>query len=377
MSYLERKELYQKIEKIRGRPLLIYITSPRFNAPAQIASDIIPEFAKQILEIPKESKSIDLLIVSLGGDPTVSWRLICMLRERFDNIGVLLPYVAYSAATLIALGADEIIMHPFGNLGPVDPQLTYVKRNPEKDSKKNRPEEIQFGSEDLRHYIDFIKTEVGISDQEQMERAFEMVCKDVGSIPIGIAKRSSHLALSMGEKLLKMHMKDESKAKVIAEALNKSFYHHGYPLGRREAKEIGLAIGKSNEEIEELMWTIWLDFEKEMECTIPFNPVHIVLNDPQASEIIGPVHQVQIPGNLPPQLLQQAFNTILSSIRVVPVPPIEYEVFQASLESVYCCSQLRTKVLINAMRLPDMNIAVSVVDKSGHWQFKKTDEKGD
>jgi ClpP class serine protease len=69
-------------------------------------------------------------VVSNGGDPIVAWRAITLLRERVEQIGVLVPQAAYSAATLLAMGADEIVMHPNGNLGPVDPQIL-VKRSGE------------------------------------------------------------------------------------------------------------------------------------------------------------------------------------------------------------------------------------------------------
>lgn len=57
-------------------------------------------------------------------------------------------YTAYSAATLLALGADNMVMHPFANLGPVDPQITSTRQ-----SKENNPKLSQFGSEDLVHYL--------------------------------------------------------------------------------------------------------------------------------------------------------------------------------------------------------------------------------
>ena len=129
MSYDSRLELYKRIETARGRPLIAYITSSRQNASAQMASDVIPQFTKQLIRIPRASQEVDVLIVSNGGDPTVSWRMISLIRERFQKVGVLLPYAAFSAATLLALGADEIVMHPFSNLGPVDPQLSYPKTN--------------------------------------------------------------------------------------------------------------------------------------------------------------------------------------------------------------------------------------------------------
>ena len=365
MAYKERIKLYKAIEKCRSKPLIAYFTSLRPNASAQMASDVISEFTKQITQLPKDTKEVDILIVSNGGDSTVAWRIVSMLRERFKKISVLVPYAAYSAATLLALGADEILMHPFSNLGPVDPQLIY---------KRKDGEVIQFGAEDLRHFLDFVKTDVGISDQEQLEKAFELVCKDVGSIPIGVAKRSSYLALSMGEKLLNLHMKDQNKVKVIAESLNKSFYHHGYPLGRKEAKEIGLPVVEPDDKLENTMWKIWEDIEKEMKCNKPFDPLEIVFSNKQVSELIGPVPQVQIPSNLPPQILQQAINSILSQIKVVQVDPISYELFSASVESIRCKSEFRINGKISAVRLPDMNIAINVIKTSGGWEFYKNKE---
>lgn len=372
MAYEDRIHLYNEIEKYRSKPLISFFTSLRPNASGQMASDVISEFAKQILEIPSDIEDIDILLVSYGGDPTVAWRIISMLRERFKKISVLIPYAAYSAATLFALGANEIIMHPFSNLGPVDPQLTYKKKG-----EKNTREQFLFGAEDLRHFLDFVKEDVGISDQDQLERAFELVCKDVGSIPIGVAKRSSYLAISMGEKLLSLHMKDQNKVKAIAESLNKSFYHHGYPLGRKEAKEIGLSVIKPDDKLEKMMWDIWEDIEKEMQCNKPFDPLEIVLSDPTTSKLIGPVPQVQIPTNLPPQLTQQVIQQILQQIKIISVDPIDYELFSASVESVRCKSGFRVKGKISAVRLPDMNIAVNVIKTSSGWKFEKNIKDGE
>ena len=50
----------------------------------------------------------------------VAWRFVNALRERVERFSVLVPQDAFSAATLLALGADEIVMHPYGCLGPVD-----------------------------------------------------------------------------------------------------------------------------------------------------------------------------------------------------------------------------------------------------------------
>lgn len=363
MGYTERIHLYERLEALRDRPLICYVTSSRQNADGQMGSDVIPELTQQIIAIPHEKTAVDVLIVSNGGDPTVSWRFITMLRERFDQIGVLIPFAAYSAATLLALGADEILMHPFSNLGPVDPQLHTIRK------LGTEQEMFSFGSEDLRHFMDFLRKDVGLSDQEQLQRSFELVCKDIGAIQIGVAKRSSYLALSMGEKLLMLHMDDKNRAKAIAEALNTSFYHHGYPLGRKEATEIGLPVTNGSKEIEAVMWDIWQDFETEMQCNKPFIPLEVFLSDPARAQIIGgPIPQVALPANLPPPIMQQAYQQILQQVGVQMVEPLEYSLLQAALESNRCRSVFTNCLKISAVRQPDLKVAVSIVPVRQGWE---------
>ena len=126
MSYISRKKIYEELETIRKRPIISYVTTIRPGVPAQMAQDALPMIIEQINRIDERNDKVDLLILSNGGDPIVPWRIISLLRENFKHITVLIPYIAYSAATLLALGADEIIMHPFGNLGPLDSQLNFT-----------------------------------------------------------------------------------------------------------------------------------------------------------------------------------------------------------------------------------------------------------
>jgi hypothetical protein len=369
MAFADRRTLYGEIEHARNRPLIVYVTSSKENASTQIGLDVIPQFTKQLARIPRDATEIDILIVSNGGDPTVSWRIVSLLRERFQRVAALLPFAAFSAATLIALGADEIIMHPFANLGPVDPQLTYRRKVPGQAGQQETVEVVQFGSEDVRHFMDYVREEVGISDQEQLERAFELLCKEVGSIPIGVARRGSQLALSMGEQLLSLHMEDSSKAKAIAETLNRSFYHHGYPLGRKEVEKIGLPLTEPDAALENLLWRVWEDIETEMGCNTPFDPLQIVLSDPTTASLLGPIQQIQLPINLPPQLAQQAYNNVLQQINVVQVNPVDFTMLGATLESPRCRSEFQTSVRISAVRLPDMNFQVGVVKLNQGWTF--------
>ena len=109
MSYTTRKQLYEKLFKIRNRPLIAYVTSIRPNQSGQMAGDAIPQIINQISSIPMEQEEIDFLIVSNGGDPITALRIMSLLRERFKKITVLLPYVAYSAATILSLDRKSVV----------------------------------------------------------------------------------------------------------------------------------------------------------------------------------------------------------------------------------------------------------------------------
>ena len=253
MALTERIVLYQKLETLRGKPLIVYVTSIRDQAQGLIAQDAISELLNQLQILPRDTADLDLLVVSNGGDGTVAWRIASPYRERVEKFSILVPHAAFSAATLLALGANEIVMHPHGNLGPTDPQITNLKK------------EIRFGTEDLQAFLRFAKEQVGLTDQKSLlSHLFQKFSEEVGFVSVGTAARGTQLSTSVGEKMLLMHMmtnEGKQNARAISEALNTKYFHHGYPLSRKEAREIGLPIANPDAELEDLMWSIWKDLD--------------------------------------------------------------------------------------------------------------------
>lgn len=70
---------------------------------------------------------LDLLIASSGGDIHASYLIMSLLRERMNEgkgeLTACVPSRAQSAATLLCLGADEILLGELGSLGPLDAQI--------------------------------------------------------------------------------------------------------------------------------------------------------------------------------------------------------------------------------------------------------------
>lgn len=70
---------------------------------------------------------INVLLHSPGGDGTIVEKIVEMCRAHLSGrnrkVRVIVPNIAKSAATILALGADEILMGYVSELGPIDPQV--------------------------------------------------------------------------------------------------------------------------------------------------------------------------------------------------------------------------------------------------------------
>jgi len=362
MGYQTRLKLYKQFENIRKKPLITYVTSIRANVSSYMAGDAIPQIIEQVNAISKEHQDIDFLIISNGGDPIAAQRIISILRERFKRISVIVPYVAYSAATILALGADEIIMHPYSNLGPVDPQMLITKPN-----GMGQHSQLQFSPEDIRNYIEFIRSDVGISDQAQMITAFNTLSSEVGAIHIGSTKRNQQLLLSLSAKMLETHMDDKNKAANIAKTLNTSYYHHGYPVGRQEAKSIGLDIVFPEQEVEMLMWDIWIDFCNEMKCNQAFDPIAEIMANKTAREKLSTYPVIPLPANVPPHIGQNIIDRIAQQTQVVQQHPIEIIYPVATIESSLQAFVFNNTLNIAFCRDANMSLSFNLTAYSEGW----------
>ena len=90
----------------------------------------------RILETIEQGTPITLLLDSPGGDIDAAEKMVHLLREACtpasrsaNDLEVVVPNSAKSAATLIALGADRILMSDSSELGPIDPQLPLPNGN--------------------------------------------------------------------------------------------------------------------------------------------------------------------------------------------------------------------------------------------------------
>lgn len=67
-------------------------------------------------------RPVDLILTTFGGDLLAGLRLAKVLRDH-PNVRLVVPKYAFSAGTLMAVGARAVLAHPSAVFGPVDPQF--------------------------------------------------------------------------------------------------------------------------------------------------------------------------------------------------------------------------------------------------------------
>jgi hypothetical protein len=165
-------------------------------------------------------RSKDVLLVLLNGggsiEPAYQISKLCKAyaRERFLAV---IPRYAKSAATLLAIGADEIHMGPLGQLGPIDPQLGRLPALGVSQALKSiaqLSQDYPGSAEMLARYLSMALT------VEQ----------------IGYCERICESAAQYAERLLTTKQSLPKPAAVIAGELVYEYKDHGFVIDRDEAR---------------------------------------------------------------------------------------------------------------------------------------------
>jgi hypothetical protein len=241
-----RYACYKDIEQLRQRPLLVY--AAKFvdanlppQAPISIDLGDVDGFTELIGSIKAKDKSVDVLIHSPGGRPDATERIVNLLRPRFTNVTFLVPHSAYSAATMLALSGDEVIMHPSAVLGPIDPQINgiparSIKRGFDKIQQKIKEE----GPEALPAYIPLI---------EKYSLELLELCEDSEKLSKELVTGwlSDHM-LSSNEKSKKLDKAVDYLASYDTHLL------HSRPLTIKKLSGLGLNVKTAEQELSDLLW---------------------------------------------------------------------------------------------------------------------------
>jgi len=118
------KEIIAAIEKLTGRNLVCYFANP--GHPGGAMQDHDPDLLENILrslDLGKYDRKTDVLVNSPGGFPYAAGKMVKVCRTFASEFRTIVLGRAISAATLLCLGSQELIMSETASLGPIDPQM--------------------------------------------------------------------------------------------------------------------------------------------------------------------------------------------------------------------------------------------------------------
>ncbi|PJA02096.1 hypothetical protein COX73_02590 [bacterium (Candidatus Gribaldobacteria) CG_4_10_14_0_2_um_filter_36_18] len=276
---MDKQDLIKKIEKACDSRLIIYVTGDRQPFATRIADDIIPILNRH-LENLNHPKRVSLFLYTRGGDMVAPLRMVKLIRSYAQDFEVIIPYRAHSAGTLIALGANKIVMGKLGELSPTDPS-TMHPFNPV--NPQNLQQKLEISVEDINSYFLLAKEKAGVKD-EQMVEIYKQLGEKVHPLSLGNAYRAIRMARQIAEKLLRIHIKNEERIKEIVNAITSDICIHGYPITRDEAKDLGLEIEEPDAALEKDIWSLYEVYAKEMKLGIPFHPMEI-LGDKEIADV--------------------------------------------------------------------------------------------
>lgn len=123
--YARTAPLIQQLEQKLGGAFISYWVSSK----ASMRHDDVAALDYLLRQARAETtngRRIFLFIRSDGGQGTAALRMINILRHWADELTALIPTEAASAATMLALGADEIQIGPLGFLSAVDTSIRHA-----------------------------------------------------------------------------------------------------------------------------------------------------------------------------------------------------------------------------------------------------------
>jgi hypothetical protein len=240
--------LIKELQELRGSRVLVYWTSPF----AKMGDGSMPSLYDQLCAIG-DVEHLELVLHTGGGDVEIPWRMVALIREFAKRFSVIVPHRAASAGTLLAMGADEIVMTRYAVLGPIDPSRTHPLL-PRREGESPEPVSVQ----DMRHAMHFIR-EAGRVDEEfaytpeAMAQIFTALFDKLHPLAIGAIEQSYALSKLIGKRCLETHMTaegDDVEIARIVDQLCDEYKSHAYQIPRREAKSIGLKVKAASDPVE-------------------------------------------------------------------------------------------------------------------------------
>lgn len=259
---VELVETVRALEASVAMEVWLLVHQGEANHPLDyLTEEICQAFFAARATMPK-NRPICLLLDSPGGSADAAYRLARLLRNQCGSFTVAIPRYAKSAATLLALGADRILMHPYAEMGPLDAQL----EDPDREDFSSALNEVQ--SLERLHASALVMVDSTMRlllprTRKRVDTLLPVTLKFVSDMTRPLFEKLDTVHVSKMSRLLKVGEEyairllqpryRREEAEVIARALVHSYPDHGFVIDRQEAEGLNLATQEPTPEQEAIL----------------------------------------------------------------------------------------------------------------------------
>lgn len=197
-------------------------------------------------------RPLHVLISSPGGDGETAIRMVRLMHAHCSDLTMIVPDMAKSAATILCLGANRILMGPAGDLGPIDPQMVLGGKSmasaKEIVAAVDEAEKRVNANPNSFPLFSSLLSDVNMLMVEQarsaLDRSESLMREALSSLPGRSAQDTDELACAL-------------KAPLIDEPAS-----HSAVISADDAKGYGLPVEKANTASEEwrILWSLWTHY---------------------------------------------------------------------------------------------------------------------
>jgi hypothetical protein len=235
-----RQELITAYESVTGAKFLAAIDYIDIDFVLNIEEHLLHE---------QGDRELHLLLRSPGGDGEQAVRAIRVLQSRCSKLVLVVPDIAKSAATLLALGADEIRLGPTSDLGPIDPQMMIGDR--------------WFAAKEIIMAVE--QAEAAVKEERSLTALWASLLAQVTALDVQAAKSELARTAPMIRQALSYRTTplsaEEGEALVgaLVAALQEEPTTHGASLGPTELRDLHLPVVSvdPNSWEWECVWRLW------------------------------------------------------------------------------------------------------------------------
>ena len=223
----EKQKYLDEISRCTGRNVITYY-SGWLQKPT--ASDVsindkdINAFMEAVYKLNK-SKGVDLILHTPGGEIAATEKIINYLHSIFrGNIRAIVPQMAMSAGSLVAVSCKEIMMGKQSCLGPFDPQIGGI-------ACQSVLKEFEKAKEDIKN-------------NPHALGLWQVIFSKYNPTFLVTCEQAIELSDDLADEILSKTISEKSKRKEILKAFNNNDTTkvHSRHISKEKCKEVGLTI---------------------------------------------------------------------------------------------------------------------------------------